>query len=226
MTATKSSKIRVLSLFAMLIVLAEASSSAFGRGSRRRSETDDPLPPFQTLTTDEDRERKAETRDPGSYYVLTNPDSFASLPEYRNEDHEEIKSEQSAEEFQNAAAEDPDPDIVIIRAFEEPSAHTRRGSAPSLTRKEAFSTSPTSFMEVSTFPHGNHCSYANDVQCTAELIRDISVFEKLIKISFDEVRSHLRYNIPQNISGLICYQYLQSRNARARKQNYFAITGR
>lgn len=37
---------------------------------------------FHLLSTDEERERKAETRRPGTYGVVVTPDSFAELPEY------------------------------------------------------------------------------------------------------------------------------------------------
>ena len=43
------------------------------------------MPPFSTLTTDDERERKAESRDPGTFVVVANLTSFADLPEYRDE---------------------------------------------------------------------------------------------------------------------------------------------
>jgi Fungal specific transcription factor domain len=45
----------------------------------------DDLPLFATLTTDEDRERKAECSSPGTYNVIVNPDSFQHLPEYSDD---------------------------------------------------------------------------------------------------------------------------------------------
>ncbi|KIW42503.1 uncharacterized protein PV06_06048 [Exophiala oligosperma] len=45
----------------------------------------DDLPPFATLTTDEDREKKAERSSPGTYNVVVNQDSFQHLPEYSDE---------------------------------------------------------------------------------------------------------------------------------------------
>ncbi|KAK5110806.1 hypothetical protein LTR62_005517 [Meristemomyces frigidus] len=42
----------------------------------------DDLPAFAALTSDEDRERKAETRPPGTFSVITVPESFSNLPEY------------------------------------------------------------------------------------------------------------------------------------------------
>ena len=45
----------------------------------------DDLPPFATLTTDEERERKAVCTSPGTYNVVVNPDSFQHLPEYSDD---------------------------------------------------------------------------------------------------------------------------------------------
>ena len=42
----------------------------------------DDLPAFPMLTTDDERERKAETQRPGTYAVVVTPSSFAELPEY------------------------------------------------------------------------------------------------------------------------------------------------
>lgn len=45
----------------------------------------DPLPPFFMLTSDEEREKKAESSYPGTYHVVVNPESFSNLPEYSDE---------------------------------------------------------------------------------------------------------------------------------------------
>ena len=42
----------------------------------------DDLPEFISLLTDEERERKAETRRPGTFSVVVTPESFSDLPEY------------------------------------------------------------------------------------------------------------------------------------------------
>ena len=44
------------------------------------------MPPFASLITDEDREKKAERADPGTYHVVVNPDSFQHMPEYSDDD--------------------------------------------------------------------------------------------------------------------------------------------
>ncbi|EXJ96241.1 hypothetical protein A1O1_01367 [Capronia coronata CBS 617.96] len=51
----------------------------------------DDLPPFASLTTDEEREKKAERSSPGTYNVVVNQDSFQHLPEYG--DDPEVKTE-------------------------------------------------------------------------------------------------------------------------------------
>ena len=53
--------------------------------STSHSAAEDVLPPFTTLTSDEDRERKAEAQSPGTYHVIINPDSFSHLPEYNDD---------------------------------------------------------------------------------------------------------------------------------------------
>lgn len=88
----------------------------------------DSLPPFSTLTSDEDRERKAEAFSPGTYHVVMTPDSFSSLPEYAEEERSGYKS---ASEGRSSAANSPtsvvrsecsvreDPNVVILKTFED-----------------------------------------------------------------------------------------------------------
>lgn len=111
---------------------------------------EDSLPPFSYLTTDEDREKKAEAREPGSFFVLTNPSSFASLPEYRDESltaHEPflagLDDQQSV--FCDQIEETDDADIVFLRNFEDP---VRRGSVQISTRSAFYPQSPESYAEV------------------------------------------------------------------------------
>ncbi|KAH7309386.1 hypothetical protein BKA65DRAFT_559601 [Rhexocercosporidium sp. MPI-PUGE-AT-0058] len=51
------------------------------------------LPPFSTLTTDDEREQKAESRDPGTFVVVANLTSFAGLPEYWDKSLGNIRQE-------------------------------------------------------------------------------------------------------------------------------------
>ncbi|EPS27574.1 hypothetical protein PDE_02517 [Penicillium oxalicum 114-2] len=85
------------------------------------------LPAFASLTSDEEREKKAESSIPGTYHVVMVPESFSSLPEYA----EEIEDSKSAGEPSYSAATSPirttrsesdlteDPNVVILRTFED-----------------------------------------------------------------------------------------------------------
>ena len=48
------------------------------------SRGEDQLPPFPLLDNDEDREKKAEHRLPGTYHIVANPSSFESLEEHED----------------------------------------------------------------------------------------------------------------------------------------------
>ena len=94
------------------------------------------MPPFSELRTDEDRERKAETHDPGTFHVVVNPESFSTLPEYREEsasgEGTAGPSEAPETRHYRVPATFPehsptalretseDPHVVILRHFEEP----------------------------------------------------------------------------------------------------------
>ncbi|KAH9218950.1 fungal-specific transcription factor domain-containing protein [Leptodontidium sp. 2 PMI_412] len=92
---------------------------------------EDTLPPFSTLTTDDERERKAESQDPGTFVVVANLTSFADLPEYRDESMESIRRGSGYSEHdgdndeQNSLSgslveEADDPNVVILKTFEDP----------------------------------------------------------------------------------------------------------
>ncbi|KAH7378960.1 fungal-specific transcription factor domain-containing protein [Cadophora sp. MPI-SDFR-AT-0126] len=92
--------------------------------------SEDTLPPFSTLTTDDERERKAESQDPGTFVVVANLTSFADLPEYRDESMESIRrgsgySERDGDnDEQNSLSgslveEADDPNVVILKTFED-----------------------------------------------------------------------------------------------------------
>ncbi|KIV78327.1 hypothetical protein PV11_10054 [Exophiala sideris] len=96
------------------------------------SGTPDDLPPFALLTTDEDREKKAERYSPGTYNVVLNQDSFQNLPEYS--DDPEVKKEfavplrrpslaVSVASGRDIAVEGipipDDPNIVVLPRFED-----------------------------------------------------------------------------------------------------------
>lgn len=126
-----------------------ATSPAPTETSQGSGQLDD-LPPFAQLTTDEDRERKAEKATPGTYHVLVNPDSFMHLPEYS--DDPEVKKELLSPLRRGSLATSlasslgresekavHDPNIVVLPRFEDVArrAHPRDPCSPTLPRFKA-----------------------------------------------------------------------------------------
>ncbi|KAL8836362.1 MAG: hypothetical protein Q9170_002935 [Blastenia crenularia] len=127
------------------------------------------LPPFSTLTNDEDRERKAEFRRPGSYNVIVTPSSLAGLEEYKaNQDHDRTPvragSKSSRASSIGFPSPDPeanvimsrDPDTVMLRVFEDNSKKVYSPSSPS-SRYGLLSASTT------TSPSSDHYFQRTDV---------------------------------------------------------------
>jgi hypothetical protein len=93
----------------------------------------DDLPSFASLTSDEDREKKAKRCSPGTYNVVVNQDSFHHLPEY-NDDPEarrellsrlrrgsiptSLASSAGREFSMKGVAAPGDPNIVVLPRFE------------------------------------------------------------------------------------------------------------
>lgn len=109
---------------------------------------EDPLPPFNSLTTDEEREKKAELHQPGTYHVITNPRSFESLPEYRDTSTSASESGRTTlpfreprgrEDLNTSGRDDDNPNIVILKTFED---MPRRASVQSTYRHAAQPSSP------------------------------------------------------------------------------------
>ena len=94
------------------------------------------------LTNDEDRERKAEFRTPGSYYLVVNPSSFAEFDEYKDNQHDrdspksiasKPRGSEYADQFSSNQTRYDEPDgdhfhdtpiskdsdIVILKTFED-----------------------------------------------------------------------------------------------------------
>ena len=98
---------------------------------------DDLLLPFALLTNDEDREKKAEYRAPGTYNVVATLESFANLKEYRGDNNMVVKNrsatlddiladQQRANSLgsrKSSADISTDPDVLFLDEFED---NTRR----------------------------------------------------------------------------------------------------
>jgi len=130
------------------------------------------LPPFSTLTTDDERERKAESRDPGTFVVVANLTSFADLPEYRDESLGSLRRGSTYSEGDtdgqtslsgSIAEESDDPNVVILKTFEDP---FRIAPTPLPYRPSAALVSPTISLSSSyqqTLPRRDS-SYINSTQ--------------------------------------------------------------
>lgn len=106
--------------------------------------TGDSLPAFALLTSDEERERKAEASSPGTYHVVVVPDSFSTLPEYAADPAEKVKSDASSSVTDGSTSRanpdsvaSQDPNVVILKTFEDVA---RRSSSTGRTSR----ISPTS----------------------------------------------------------------------------------
>ncbi|KAK3116576.1 hypothetical protein LTR53_002944 [Teratosphaeriaceae sp. CCFEE 6253] len=93
----------------------------------------DDLPAFASLTSDEERERKAEIHRPGTFSVVTTPGSFSSLPEYASSippsgRRPSVQSSQgsvgSPASCSGRSKAPSDPYVVVLDRFEEASTPT------------------------------------------------------------------------------------------------------
>ena len=100
----------------------------------------DDLPLFASLTTDEEREKKAERSSPGTYNVVVNQESFQHLPEYNDEAEYRkeilsplrrgslattLTSSAGRDSSTDAKPHSEDPNVVVLPRFEDVS---RRGT--------------------------------------------------------------------------------------------------
>jgi hypothetical protein len=130
--------------------------------------TKDTLPIFATLTSDEDRETKAELHKPGTFIVVATPTSFIGLPEYRgdgfNTSHSApsspVSRSKSMEQYNTREMEHgpPDPNIRILERFEEAQrslVSPTRKFGPSmeiLSSEPAIDNKPASSLDESSLP--------------------------------------------------------------------------
>ncbi|KAL4911671.1 hypothetical protein BDW62DRAFT_207221 [Aspergillus aurantiobrunneus] len=112
----------------------------------------DLLPDFSKLTSDEDREKKAQGSVPGTYHVVVVPESFARLPEYTEGASETAPSnpyssplsEYSSYDLVDDVTTSEDPNVVILNEFKD----SRKQVYPnrrSYTQSPESDLGPTSF---------------------------------------------------------------------------------
>ncbi|KAL8779368.1 MAG: hypothetical protein Q9213_006973 [Squamulea squamosa] len=124
------------------------------------------------LTNDEDREKKAEFRPPGSYNVIVTPSSLAHLDEYKASQDDETTPLSAEPRFSKKIPADPsnpdsvanmitlaDPDTVVLRVFED------------ATKKLTSPTSPSSYFRVSSSSSLTSPSSGHDFQRQDRFIR-------------------------------------------------------
>ncbi|KAK4553012.1 hypothetical protein LTR86_009936 [Recurvomyces mirabilis] len=117
----------------------------------------DDLPAFTTLTTDEDRERKAETQKPGTFSVITTPESFSSLPEYAATSLRASGRRESAQSLQESVTSSTssggrsgtshDLNTVVLDRFED--ATSPSGGAYSLATSPRLPNMPDALQRLS-----------------------------------------------------------------------------
>ncbi|KAL8893549.1 MAG: hypothetical protein Q9192_005155 [Flavoplaca navasiana] len=117
------------------------------------------LPPFSSLTNDDDREKKAESRPPGSYNVIITPSSLAQLDEYKaNQDTERttssaasqsskaLSADASGQDTENNVITVDDPDTVMLRVFED---NSKKLTSPISSSSRFGVSSPSSLVSSS-----------------------------------------------------------------------------
>jgi hypothetical protein len=120
------------------------------------------MPPFFTLTSDEEREKKAENSHPGTYHVIATPDSFTGLPEYSDElsldsSIKSLKSRRGSATsslLSRESSETNDPNVVILDRFEDNIQRytTPQWRKPRLSPASSMVTSPPPAASPLQFP--------------------------------------------------------------------------
>ncbi|KAI9789653.1 MAG: hypothetical protein M1835_001509 [Candelina submexicana] len=156
--------------------------SSYSRESSQSRSTRDALPPFATLTNDDDREKKAESQDPGTYNVIVNQDSFLGLPEYNDSgspaplDSGTPKIETGPRdshanpEARMHSDQTEDPNIVVLRKFED--SGRRLSSIPSQSQPKS---SKSSISPVISSAGVSRC--IDDLAVSDDLASDRSLIE-------------------------------------------------
>lgn len=156
-------------------VAANAKTSPSGSPSPQHG---DELPSFAALTTDEDRERKAERAVPGTFGVVVTPESFADLPEYAVATSTNARRGSVQTQLSTPGSPKPDPYRVFSR------------SDPNVVVLQRFEdASPTSSNSFPVFPSSNQSSLPEDMQRLELSTSPASVYAVAPQRSPDFIRS-------------------------------------
>ncbi|MCJ1464059.1 hypothetical protein MMC07_002670 [Pseudocyphellaria aurata] len=186
---------------------------------------DDSLPPFSFLTNDEDREKKAEYRAPGTYNVVVNPSSFTGLNEYRESSHDPIPNaelvpkslpqrqrsiscETSREDFQD------DPNVVILAKFEGEVVSLSNSNSRLVRSTTSTTSSPSLSSSVTFTPHVDSNPFSSQASPNQKLFqlpfRDgqdhqlIAHFNRFVQPSLAQVHRDA-LGTPQDTDTLLAY---------------------
>ena len=178
----------------MLRVKLAASLIRTIEGYCVRDAEDDLLPPFSTLTNDEDREKKAEYRAPGTYNIVVNPSSFVDLEEYREflddvkpnlgsmlknspqrqQSLDSVQSRSSGEDFSD------DPDIVILSKFEDDMGGLSNISTQHSRTVSSVTPTPSDSSCTSVIQHGEPISALGEAPSFLQVLHRDGVDQQLI----------------------------------------------
>lgn len=198
---------------------------------------DDVLPAFSTLTNDEDREKKAGYRAPGTYNIVVNLSSFTYLDEYR-EDSEEARSrvesvlgvphwgQQRSHTIAGRRSYEPltnDPNVVILSRFEEDTGIATSTSTRSSQHRDSVTPGPSipSCTNVGRYSEiSNTIGDATSGQCFFQIpYRDstdhelISHFNSFVQRSMAQVHRD-SLGTPSDTDALLSYEVFAQQAAQ------------
>ncbi|TGO21251.1 hypothetical protein BPAE_0231g00110 [Botrytis paeoniae] len=103
-------------LFSKVLLLTSSASASITPPQSNQPKEHDTLPPYNELSSDEQREKKASYDRPGIYTLAVIPESFHGLPEYQTRSSRltsfDTNRNPSAHRFQSTR-----PDVVILERF-------------------------------------------------------------------------------------------------------------
>lgn len=165
---------------------------------------EDPLPPFSMLSNDEDRERKAEYRVPGTYHVVATTESFSSLEEYAESPDDEPDSRSrsrgpSKRRRGSLYAPSPesrqdvfeDPDTLILGRFEENVRKLPSLGLLTTQFEHSRSSSLASHSPATSYTQSAHPFRSHNVSPFLETVWEIGEDQHIASFYGTFVRSHL-----------------------------------
>lgn len=146
---------------------------------------DDSLPPFSFLTNDEDREKKAEYRAPGTYNVVVNPSSFTVLREYRESSPDTVSNTSLVAKglpqrqrragglsSQTGRVDLPDdPNVVILAKFEGEAVGMPISNISHVRSTTSTTSSPSLSSSVTFTPHAENNPLSSEALPTPKLFQ-------------------------------------------------------